>query len=67
MIVALIATLIISVLGVVFAGDILGLMGASEAVITEGSVFMRIMLGGSGAIMFLFLINGTGNNVQFGC
>ena len=58
MIVALIATLIISVLGVVFAGDILGLMGASEAVIKEGSVFMRIMLGGSGAIMFLFLING---------
>ena len=45
-------------LGVVFAGDILGLMGASEAVIKEGSVFMRIMLGGSGAIMFLFLING---------
>ena len=58
MIVALIATLIISVLGVVFAGDILGLMGASEAVIKEGSVFMRIMLGASGAIMFLFLING---------
>ncbi len=58
MVIAVIATVLISVLGVVFAADILGMMGANDEVIKEGSIFTRIMLGGSGAIMFLFLING---------
>lgn len=58
MILTLLATIIISVIGIIFAPNILSLMGASEEVIKEGSIFTRIMLGGSGAIMFLFLING---------
>jgi putative MATE family efflux protein len=58
LIICLIATLIVSVLGVIFAGDILSLMGASKEVVADGTVFGRIMLGGSMAIMLLFLING---------
>ncbi|MBA2611333.1 MAG: MATE family efflux transporter [Bacteroidetes bacterium] len=58
LIIALIATVILSIIGVVFAGDILHLMGASSEVVKEGAIFTRIMLGGSIAIMLLFLING---------
>ncbi|MBS1537145.1 MAG: MATE family efflux transporter [Bacteroidetes bacterium] len=58
LIVALFATAFTTLLGVIFAGDILSLMGASEDVIREGSSFTRIMFGGSAGIMLLFLING---------
>lgn len=58
LIIGLVVTFILSIVGVYFAGDILGLMGASPDVITEGAVFTRIMLGGSIVIMLLFLING---------
>lgn len=51
-------TAILSLAGVVFAADILQLMGASAEVVRDGAVFTRIMLGGSLAIMLLFLING---------
>ena len=50
--------LIMSVVGILFASDVLALMGASPEVVTEGSIFTRILLGGSAAIMLLFLING---------
>ena len=56
--IALIVTVIVSVAGIVFAPDILGLMGATPEVIKEGAVFTRIMLGGSVVIILLFLING---------
>lgn len=58
MIISLVITVVLSIAGVVFAADILRLMGASEEVISEGAVFTRIMLGGSLAIIMLFLING---------
>jgi putative MATE family efflux protein len=58
LIIALLATLIVSIVGMVYASEILALMGASEAVIQDGAIFTRIMLGGSVAIMLLFLING---------
>ncbi len=58
LIVAMLVTLVLSVLGIIFAGDILSLMGASEEVVRDGTVFARIMLGGSVAIILLFLING---------
>lgn len=58
LIMALSATLLLSVAGVIFAGDILQLMGASSAVIEEGTVFTRIMFIGSPAVVFLFVING---------
>lgn len=57
-IVAIAGTLLISLTGAYFAPDILHLMGASKEVVSEGAVFTRIMFAGSGAIMFLFLING---------
>ena len=56
--IAFIATILISVVGLVYANDILRLMGASPEVVKEGAIFTRIMLGGSLAIMMLFLING---------
>ena len=58
MVIALIVTVIISIAGIVFAADILRIMGASKEVIAEGTTFTRIMLGGSVAIILLFLING---------
>lgn len=58
MVISLIATLVLSIAGFIFASDILTLMGAQEDVVREGTNFARIMLGGSVAIMFLFLING---------
>lgn len=51
-------TLILSIAGVVFAGDILRLMGGSKEVVEQGAIFTRIMFGGSAAILLLFLING---------
>jgi putative MATE family efflux protein len=57
-VVAMVVTIILSILGVVFASDILSLMGASPDVVRDGAVFTRIMLGSSAVIMLLFLING---------
>jgi putative MATE family efflux protein len=57
-IIALIATVVLSIFGIIYANNILGFMGASPDVVREGAVFTRIMLGGSAAIMLLFLING---------
>jgi putative MATE family efflux protein len=58
LIVAFVITAIISVLGVVFAADILRLMGAAPQVVADGTSFAQIMLGGSMAIIMLFLLNG---------
>lgn len=58
MIIAFIIILILSIVGIVFAADILSLMGASKEVVRDGAIFTRIMLGGSVAIILLFLING---------
>ncbi|MFL5741186.1 MAG: MATE family efflux transporter [Flavisolibacter sp.] len=55
---AIIATAIISSVGLAFAPNILHLMGASADVVRDGAVFTRIMLGGSMVIILLFLING---------
>ena len=58
MILSLIVTIIISIPGIVFAPQILRIMGAGPEVIKEGAVFTQIMLGGSVVIILLFLING---------
>ena len=55
---ALICAVVLSIVGIIFAPDILHLMGAKDEVIKEGAVFTRIMLGGSVIIILLFLING---------
>lgn len=58
LIIALIATVVLSIAGVYFAGDILTFMGANQDVVREGAIFTQIMLGSTAAIMMLFLING---------
>ena len=58
LVIAGIVTIGLSILGFIFAADVLRLMGASPEVVRDGTIFTRIMLGGSAAIMFLFLING---------
>jgi putative MATE family efflux protein len=42
----------------VFAPDILRIMGGTPEVVKQGAIFTRIMLGGSVVIILLFLING---------
>jgi putative MATE family efflux protein len=58
LIIALIATCVMSTVGAVFAEEILRMMGAAEEVVREGAIFTRIMFGGSLAIILLFVING---------
>jgi MATE family, multidrug efflux pump len=57
-VIALFVTVIISILGIIYGGQILGLMKAAPEVVSQGAVFTRIMLGGSLVIILLFLING---------
>ena len=49
---------IISILGFIYAREILLIMGASNETADQGTTFTRIMMGGSMVIMLLFLING---------
>jgi putative MATE family efflux protein len=58
LIIGMVITIFLSIAGVVFAADILSLMGANPDVVADGAIFTKIMLGGSAAIMLLFLING---------
>lgn len=56
--ISLACAVITSACGLIWAEDILRLMGASEQVVAEGKTFTRIMMGGSVVIILLFLING---------
>ncbi|MEO5684002.1 MAG: MATE family efflux transporter [Chitinophagaceae bacterium] len=51
-------TIAVSIPGFIYAAEILRLMGAEEAAIESGTVYTRIIMGGSLVIMLLFLING---------
>ncbi len=59
------ASILISIFGLIFARDILILMGADEGIIRTGLSYTRWMFGGNVTIMLLFLINaifrGAGN------
>lgn len=57
-IIAFVINTIISILGLIYAKDILLFMGASVEAAEYGVNFTRIMMGGSLCIMLLFLING---------
>lgn len=48
---------VISVLGILFPKEILGLMGAESDLIADGYGYTQILLGGNVTIMLLFLIN----------
>ena len=50
-------SMIIGSLGVIYAADLLRMMGASEGVISEGKGFTAMLLGGNASILFLFLLN----------
>lgn len=56
--IAMIVTVFFSLAGLIYAGEILELMGARPEVVAEGTIFARIMFGGSLAIIMLFLLNG---------
>jgi putative MATE family efflux protein len=47
----------LGVIGVTFARPLLGLMGASEAVLAEPARYAVVMLGGCGSVVMLFLNN----------
>lgn len=57
-VIAFCINLFISLAGLLFAKDILLLMGATEGTAAEGVTFVQIMMGSSMVIMLLFLING---------
>ncbi|SDR79784.1 MATE family efflux transporter [Gramella sp. MAR_2010_147] len=52
-------SVILGVIGWIYAENILRLMGASENVIKTGAGYTRIIFAGNTAIMLLFLINGA--------
>ena len=49
--------IVIGICGVIYAADLLRMMGAGEDVIAEGQGFMAMLLGGSASILYLFLLN----------
>jgi putative MATE family efflux protein len=56
--IAIVASILVGIPGMIYSEEILSLMGASQEVVKEGAIFTRIMLGGTLSIMLLFLING---------
>ena len=62
-----VTSLITAGLGLLFAEDILRLMGAEESVIAQGRAYTTIMLGGSITIIYIFIIaaifRGAGNAI----
>ncbi len=49
--------LVLGVLGVILAPRLLGVMGASPAVIATGSGYTRVILGGDATVVLLFVLN----------
>lgn len=53
----LVIAVVLGAIGIVFAPDLLRLIGAPESVIETGTTFTRVMLGGNASVVMLFLIN----------
>jgi putative MATE family efflux protein len=51
------AAVIFGITGALFGPQLLRFMGANDDVLRTGSTFARVMLGGSGTVVLLFLIN----------
>lgn len=58
LLICLVLSVLISIVGLLYAPEILVLVGASAEVIQMGSTYITIMLTGNLVIMLLFLING---------
>lgn len=58
LILALALSFLLACIGVCFAADILKTMGASAEVVSEGTIFAQVMLGGTPVVVLLFLLNG---------
>lgn len=50
-------SVLIGTFGIIFADDLLLMMGAEADVIATGAGYTSILIGGSGSILFLFLLN----------
>lgn len=50
-------SIVIGIAGVIYAEDLLQLMGASSNVVEQGRGFTAVLLGGSASIIYLFLLN----------
>jgi putative MATE family efflux protein len=50
-------SVVIGMLGVIYAADLLRMMGASEAVVAQGQGFTAVLIGGNASILYLFLLN----------
>jgi putative MATE family efflux protein len=50
-------SIVVGIPGVIFAEDMLRMMGASEGVVEQGAGFTAVLLGGSSSILYLFLLN----------
>jgi putative MATE family efflux protein len=50
-------SIVIGISGVLFAEDLLNIMGASQNVVAEGKGFAAVSLGGAATILYLFLLN----------
>jgi len=48
---------IVGLAGILFAPQLLRLMGAEEGVVSTGTTFARVMIGASGGVTLLFMIN----------
>lgn len=57
LVLALIVSLVLGTAGALLAPQLLGVMGASPAVIATGRGYATIMLGGEAAIIILFVVN----------
>src|SRR5690606_2806603 len=54
-----VVSVLLGILGWIFAKDLLMLMGAEDAVLQQGLAYAKIILIGNTAIMMLFLLNGA--------
>jgi putative MATE family efflux protein len=50
-------SVVISAIGIRYGASMLHLMGASDAVVSTGSSFTRVLIGGNVTVMLLFVIN----------
>ena len=56
--VGVLVSAIVSLAGMLYAPELLRLMGATESVVRVGSHYTQVLLGGSASIFLLFLLNG---------